>query len=93
MNFALLVEKLSEEDYDKASVRKGLSEQLVPEMQKALNDLKKKTAVNGRRRCNIGELFILFPGSKRKNHLQFLHFHHYHYHVPRSHLLMMHIIS
>ena len=45
MNFALLVEKLSEEDYDKASVRKGLSEQLVPEMQKALNDLKKKTGV------------------------------------------------
>ncbi len=39
MNFALLVEKLSEQDFNKASVRKGLSEQLVPEMQKALNDL------------------------------------------------------
>lgn len=44
MNFALLVEKLSEED-DKQSSRKDLSQQLIPEMQKALNDLKIKTGV------------------------------------------------
>jgi hypothetical protein len=54
MNFALLVEKISEEDYDKSSVRKALSEQLIPEMQKALNDLKKKTGVFGFR-INIDE--------------------------------------
>ncbi|MBC7659248.1 MAG: hypothetical protein H7249_06025 [Chitinophagaceae bacterium] len=45
MNFALLVEKISEQDTQKLSVRQSLSEQMVPEMQKALNDLKKKTGV------------------------------------------------
>jgi len=45
MNFALLVEKLSEQDYDTSSMRKDLSAQIIPEMQKALNDLKKKTGV------------------------------------------------
>ena len=45
MNFALLVEKISEQDYKKSAVRQSLSEQMIPEMQNALNEIKKKTGV------------------------------------------------
>ena len=53
-HFATLVELLSEKTVSTAAARKKLAEEMVPEMQKALNDLRKKTGVFAFR-LNINE--------------------------------------
>lgn len=44
-HFASLVELLSEKTVSTAAARKKLAEEMIPEMQKALNDLRQKSGV------------------------------------------------
>lgn len=46
-HFVSLVEQLSEKTVSSAAARKKLAEEMLPEMQKALNDLRQKSGVFG----------------------------------------------